>query len=49
VLHYLEDRSVDDIAHVLGIASGTVKATLSKARATLARSIQHDRINQEEL
>lgn len=42
VLHYLEDRSVDDIANVLGIASGTVKASLSKARATLARTIPQE-------
>ncbi len=42
VLHYLEDRSVDDIAAVLGIASGTVKASLSKARATLARTIPQE-------
>ncbi|MCX6522042.1 MAG: SigE family RNA polymerase sigma factor [Actinobacteria bacterium] len=41
-LHYLEDRSVDDIAAVLGIASGTVKASLSKARATLARTIPQE-------
>ena len=43
VLHYLEDRSVDDIAKVLGIADGTVKATLAKARATLARTITEER------
>jgi RNA polymerase sigma-70 factor (ECF subfamily) len=42
VLHYLEDRSVDDIAQVLGIASGTVKSSLSKARATLARTIPQE-------
>ena len=41
-LHYLEDRSVDDIADVLGIAPGTVKASLSKARATLARTIPQE-------
>lgn len=36
-LHYLEDRSVDDIAATLGIAHGTVKATLATARTTLRR------------
>ena len=41
-LYYLEDRSVDDIANVLGVASGTVKASLSKARATLARTIPQE-------
>jgi DNA-directed RNA polymerase specialized sigma24 family protein len=39
VLHYIEDRSVADVAAVLGIAEGTVKATLAKARDTLAKSI----------
>jgi RNA polymerase sigma-70 factor (ECF subfamily) len=36
-LHYLEDRSVHDIAAVLEIADGTVKAHLHAARQTLAR------------
>lgn len=35
-LHYVEDRSVADIAVVLGTAEGTVKAHLHKARAALA-------------
>ncbi len=39
VLHYLEDRSVMDVAEVMGIAEGTVKATLAKARRTLARTM----------
>ena len=38
-LHYLEDLSVLDVANVLGIAEGTVKATLAQARQTLARTI----------
>ena len=42
VLHYVEDRSVFDVAAVLGIAEGTVKATLAKARRTLARTIEHE-------
>ena len=42
VLHYVEDRSVLDIAAVLGIAEGTVKATLARARRTLARTISED-------
>jgi RNA polymerase sigma-70 factor (ECF subfamily) len=39
VLRYLDDRSVSEIAEVLEIAEGTVKATLSHARAALARSL----------
>lgn len=42
VLHYVEDRSVVDVATVLGIAEGTVKATLAKARSTLARTIPRE-------
>jgi len=38
-LHYVDDRSVAEIAAVLGIADGTVKATLSHARAALAKSL----------
>jgi RNA polymerase sigma-70 factor (ECF subfamily) len=36
-LHYLEDRSVADIAVVLDIAEGTVKAHLHAARQSLAQ------------
>jgi RNA polymerase sigma-70 factor (ECF subfamily) len=39
VLHYLEDRPVDEIASVLGIAGGTVKAHLHRARAALAATL----------
>jgi RNA polymerase sigma factor (sigma-70 family) len=35
-LHYLEDRSPDDIAGILGIATSTVRVHLHAARATLA-------------
>jgi RNA polymerase sigma-70 factor (ECF subfamily) len=41
-LHYLEDRSVADIAVVLDIAEGTVKAHLHKARAALASRLALD-------
>ena len=34
-LHYLEDRSVREVAEILEIATGTVKATLSQARDRL--------------
>jgi len=37
-LHYVEDRSVDDIAETLGIASGSVKTHLHRARRALAKS-----------
>ena len=35
-LYYVEDRPVADIAHVLDVAEGTVRATLHQARAALA-------------
>jgi len=38
-LHYLEDRSIDEIARILDIATGTVKSSLAAARATLARTL----------
>jgi RNA polymerase sigma-70 factor (ECF subfamily) len=38
-LHYVEDRSVADIAAVLGTAEGTIKAHLFKARAALAAAL----------
>ena len=41
-LYYLEDRSIQQTAAVLGCAEGTVKAHLAKARRTLARRLQVD-------
>jgi RNA polymerase sigma-70 factor (ECF subfamily) len=38
-LHYLEDLSIADVALALDIAEGTVKASLFKARATLASAL----------
>jgi len=38
-LHYVEDRSLADIAAVLGCSEGSVKTHLSRARATLARRL----------
>jgi RNA polymerase sigma-70 factor (ECF subfamily) len=42
-LHYLEDMSVADVAAALDIAEGTVKASLFKARATLAAALGVER------
>lgn len=39
-LHYLEDRSVDDVAVTLGVSPGTVKTHLHRARAKLARLME---------
>jgi RNA polymerase sigma-70 factor, ECF subfamily len=38
-LHYFADLSYADIAGALGISEGTVAATLSQARATLAEAL----------
>ncbi len=40
-LHYLEDRSVTDVATILGCAEGTAKAHLHKGRANLARLLEN--------
>jgi RNA polymerase sigma-70 factor (ECF subfamily) len=41
-LHYLEDRAVDEIAAVLGIAAPTVRVHLHIARRTLAERLGED-------
>ena len=46
-LHYLEDLPVAEIATVLDIAQGTVKAHLHAARAALARALGLE--NEEEM
>jgi RNA polymerase sigma-70 factor (ECF subfamily) len=45
-LHYLDERSVSQIADALGIAEGTVKATLSQARASLGRLLSAEEAEQ---
>jgi RNA polymerase sigma factor (sigma-70 family) len=40
VLHYFEDRSVEEVAAALGVAAGTVKTQLYRARARLAGLIE---------
>ncbi|MBV9953319.1 MAG: sigma-70 family RNA polymerase sigma factor [Acidimicrobiia bacterium] len=41
-LHYLEDRSVEDIAHLLGVAEPTVRVHLHRGRHELARKLGLD-------
>jgi RNA polymerase sigma-70 factor (ECF subfamily) len=41
-LRYLGDLTEAEVARVMGIAPGTVAATLSKARATLAGDLDND-------
>ena len=47
-LHYLEDRSLADVAHVLGCAEGTVKAHLHRARQALAADLRSELSDEEE-
>lgn len=42
VLHHLEGRPVGEIAARLGIPTGTLKARLHRARATLRRVLEED-------
>lgn len=39
-LHYLEDRSIADVAAILGIAESSVKNSLAQGRRTLARTLE---------
>jgi RNA polymerase sigma-70 factor (ECF subfamily) len=41
-LHYLEDRSVEDIAAILECSTGTVKQHLHRARRRLAALLGED-------
>lgn len=41
-LHYLDDQPVDTIAELLGVAPGTVKTQLHRARRTLASRFDLD-------
>lgn len=41
-LHYLEDMSVADVAATVGVAEGTVKTQLARARRTLARTLAEE-------
>jgi RNA polymerase sigma-70 factor (ECF subfamily) len=41
-LHYVEDRPITEIAQVLGIAEGSVKSALHKARAKLAEQLAEE-------
>jgi RNA polymerase sigma-70 factor (ECF subfamily) len=43
VLHYLDDLPVEQVAEAMGVAVGTVKATLHQARTTLARDLESNR------
>lgn len=42
-LFYLEDRPVDEVAHVLGVSTSTVKQHLHRARARLAELLSEQR------
>lgn len=41
VLHHLEDLSVAEVAEILAVAPGTVKASLAKGRARLEPQLRH--------
>lgn len=47
VLHYLADLTVAGVAAELGIAEGTVKSRLSRARATLAQALSTEEVTDE--
>lgn len=42
-LHYLDDLPLEQVAEAMGVAVGTVKATLHQARTTLARALESNR------
>jgi len=44
-LFYIDDRSVGEIAHILGLNDGTVKSHLSEARASLRTAVDRDSVD----
>lgn len=42
LLHYLYDLRVEDVARVLGVAAGTVKSRLGRARSALAEKLTEE-------
>ncbi len=42
VLHYLDDLPIAEVSTAMGVAVGTVKATLSQARAALASALHEE-------
>lgn len=48
ILHYVDDRSLREIAEILGCAEGTVKTHLARGRATLAQRLSLDLPHQED-
>ena len=46
-LHYLDDLSVTEVAGILGVTNGTIKASLSHARAHLATALDATSRTQE--
>ena len=49
VLHHLIGLPVEQVAAELGVATGTVKSRLSRARAALGRHLDHDADASKEL
>jgi RNA polymerase sigma-70 factor (ECF subfamily) len=47
VLHYVADRSVEDVARELQLPLGTVKSHLSRGRARLAALLSPEVVNDE--
>ena len=41
-LHHLDDLPIREVARILGVSSGTVKASLSHARRTLAKTLSRE-------
>jgi len=46
-LHYIADLSVHEIAELLGVAEGTVKSRLSRAREALAHLLTDEELSHE--
>lgn len=44
-LFYIDDRSVNEIAGILGLSDGTVKSHLSEARAVLRVSVHRNQVD----